>query len=135
MLVWFGLASLVAAVVLALHHWYIHKDNVAEDMKGNPCLLQSKDFCVFTRGDPRDPHSVARGPRRGPAGGGGVRAGLSARVGVPSRAQTLASSSSCPSACLLPLSHSSASSASLSVVTRCSTKATPATTKELMPTR
>ena len=55
MLVWLGLASLMAAVVLALHHWYIHKDNVAEDMMGNPCLLQAKDFCLFTRGTHKTP--------------------------------------------------------------------------------
>ena len=55
MLVYLGMASLAAAFLLALHHWYIHKDNPPEDGKGNPCLLQPSDVCVFTRGTHETP--------------------------------------------------------------------------------
>ena len=50
-----GLACLLAAVALALHHWYIHYEKPPEDGVGNPCLLQPKDFCVFTRGTHETP--------------------------------------------------------------------------------
>ena len=50
-----GIGFLVPAVLLALHHWYIHKDDPPEDGKGNPCLLQPSDCCVFSRGTHETP--------------------------------------------------------------------------------
>ena len=50
-----GFASLVCAVLLAFHHWYIHSSKPPPDGVGNPCLLQGKDFCVFTRGTHETP--------------------------------------------------------------------------------
>ena len=43
------MSSSKCTTLLALHHWHLHKDNVAEDMEGNQGLLQAKDICVFTR--------------------------------------------------------------------------------------
>ena len=55
LLLYAGFASLLAAVLLALHHWYIHSAKPPPDGEGHPCLLQGKDFCVFTRGTHETP--------------------------------------------------------------------------------
>lgn len=44
-----GVALLFAALVIALHHWWIHKAEPPDDGHPDFCLLQRKDFCVFTR--------------------------------------------------------------------------------------
>ena len=54
-LLYAGFASLFAAVLLALHHWYIHSAKPPPDGEGHPCLLQAKDFCVFSRGTHETP--------------------------------------------------------------------------------
>ena len=55
MWIYLALGFLGASLLLALHHWYIHYQEPPEDGKGHPCLLQPKDFCVFTRGTHETP--------------------------------------------------------------------------------
>ena len=39
----------VAAILLAFHHYYIHREKPPDDGVKSMCLLQPSDVCVFSR--------------------------------------------------------------------------------------
>lgn len=44
-----GFVFWVLAILLAVHHGYVHRSNIPDDGKNNWCFLQWSDVCLLTR--------------------------------------------------------------------------------------